>query len=485
MNCQECRSLVERFLDHALTGFAKRKVNLHLSRCASCRAYFDRRRENQALAYRALNAALADKRLPEGFARRFREAHIVPERRFGLFRFGKPWKVAAVLAVMVSIAGFASVVLMVSIGSPLADASPSLLDDGNSDVPLQVEDVLGTDARPAMDGIDEVSVSTSTTSNEKENQNMMTRRKMTAVVAAAALAAASPNLASAGNGEAYTSASYVQDGLIAQWDGIDNAGTGTHNPLSAVWKDLKGSCDMTLLNNGESWVNGKALYVDGAGAAGSTAAPRYTTIEVVYKMLGGACLFVSGLKWGDTDWYISRIVAFSGGTMAIFTNAHSEQTIYIPNANGDVVHSLSAIYADNNSDVVMSASMDGYVRTQDTVQTSWYDATGVVMVGDRKTTARSEPWAGEIYAIRLYDRALSVGELAANQKVDSARFGVSGWYSCIASGDPIAAAIADSYVAVEASPLTAIEARGLTREWSAGIALNATELHLGTMFSIR
>ena len=91
MNCQECRSLVERFLDHALTGFAKRKVNLHLSRCAECRAYFDRRKQNQALAYRALNAALADMHLPEGFADRFRAAQIVPERRFGLFRFRKPW----------------------------------------------------------------------------------------------------------------------------------------------------------------------------------------------------------------------------------------------------------------------------------------------------------------------------------------------------------------------------------------------------------
>ena len=485
MNCQECRSLVERFLDHALTGFTKRKVNLHLSRCASCRAYFDRRRENQALAYRALNAALADERLPEGFTRRFREAHITPEHRFGLFRFRKPWKVAAVLAAMVSLAGFASMVLMVSMGSPQADASPSLLDDDSSDVPLQVEDVLGANARPAMDEIEEVSVSTASTSNEKENQNMTTRRKMTAVVTAAALAAASPNLASAGNGEAYTSASYVQDGLIAQWDGIDNAGTGTHNPISAVWKDLKGSCDMTLLNNGESWVNGMALSVNGAGAAGSTAAPRYTTIEVVYKMASGACLFVSGLKWGNTEWYISRIVAFSGGTRAIFTNAHDGQTIYIPNANGDVVHSLSAIYADNNSDVVMSASMDGYVRTQNTVQTSWYDATGVVMVGDRKTTARSEPWEGEIYAIRLYDRALSVGELAANQKVDAARFGVSGWYSCISSGNPDVAAIEKSSTAVEVNPSTAIETRGLTCEWSAGIALNAAEQHIGTMFSIR
>ena len=45
----------------------------------------------------------------------------------------------------------------------------------------------------------------------------------------------------------YTSASYVQDGLIAQWDGIDNEGTGVHNPSATVWKDLKGSNDLTIV----------------------------------------------------------------------------------------------------------------------------------------------------------------------------------------------------------------------------------------------
>ena len=487
MNCQECRSLVERFLDHALTGFAKRKVNLHLSRCASCRAYFDRRKQNQALAYRALNAALADMHLPEGFADRFRAAQIVPERRFGLFRFRKPWKGAAVLAVLVSLAGFASMVLMVSMGSPQADASPSLLDDDSSDVPLQAEDVLGANARPAMEKIGEASVLTASTSNEKENQNMTTRRKMTAVVTAAALAAASPNLASAGNGETYTSASYVQDGLIAQWDGIDNAGMGSHNSVSAVWKDLKGSCDMTLLNNGESWVNGNALSVNGAGAAGTNAAPRYTTIEAVYKMTAGACMFVSGLNQPNTTYYLSRIVVFSGDR-AIFTSAHDGntygQTIYIPDANAAGVHSVSAIFGGMNSEVVVSATMDGFVRTQNTVYSGWYTADGVAMVGDRRVTS-SEPWTGEIYAIRLYDRELTAGELAANQKVDAARFGATGWYSYITSGDPVAAATADSCTVAESAPSAAIETRSSTLDWSGGIALDATEQHLGTMFSIR
>ncbi len=37
---------------------------------------------------------------------------------------------------------------------------------------------------------------------------------------------------------AASTADYVQDGLIANWDAIDNAGTGTHNPSATTWKNL-------------------------------------------------------------------------------------------------------------------------------------------------------------------------------------------------------------------------------------------------------
>ena len=40
---------------------------------------------------------------------------------------------------------------------------------------------------------------------------------------------------------------YVQDGLIAQWDGIENAGAGQHDPNATTWKNLKqGSVDFPL-----------------------------------------------------------------------------------------------------------------------------------------------------------------------------------------------------------------------------------------------
>ena len=68
------------------------------------------------------------------------------------------------------------------------------------------------------------------------------------------------------NATTYTSASYEQNGLIAQWDGIDNQGTGTHDPTATTWKDLKGSLDMTLTAKGSWTADGNALYVAGGGA---------------------------------------------------------------------------------------------------------------------------------------------------------------------------------------------------------------------------
>ena len=49
-----------------------------------------------------------------------------------------------------------------------------------------------------------------------------------------------------------SSADYVQDGLVAQWDGLDNVDTGTHDPTATVWKNLATSgsvYDLTLTNN--------------------------------------------------------------------------------------------------------------------------------------------------------------------------------------------------------------------------------------------
>lgn len=38
--------------------------------------------------------------------------------------------------------------------------------------------------------------------------------------------------------ESYSAASYIQDGLIAMWDAIENIGFGLHDDNATTWVDL-------------------------------------------------------------------------------------------------------------------------------------------------------------------------------------------------------------------------------------------------------
>ena len=55
MNCQEIKALVEEVVENRLSASCRRKVNLHLSRCAECRAFLAAEQTEHAAWFRALN----------------------------------------------------------------------------------------------------------------------------------------------------------------------------------------------------------------------------------------------------------------------------------------------------------------------------------------------------------------------------------------------------------------------------------------------
>ena len=57
---------------------------------------------------------------------------------------------------------------------------------------------------------------------------------------------------------------YVQDGLVAMWDGIENAGLGVHDPNATTWKDLSGN-GHDLLLSGTASVGADHAELDGSG----------------------------------------------------------------------------------------------------------------------------------------------------------------------------------------------------------------------------
>ena len=217
-----------------------------------------------------------------------------------------------------------------------------------------------------------------------------------------------------------TSASYVQDGLVAQWDGIDNAivnGNRTHNASATVWKDLIGNLDLTLTADGSWSANGNALVANGIAAKCATAAPDYKTIEVVYKMTNnvGSILFSGGgsMKFVVFDKInnASNYVGFAG-VKPYDRYAHA--------FNASEICFASAQYSD-------SGSTSGLYENAERMATgtkpdSWTAGEGISVGGRYHSSYGAYAWSGEVYAIRLYNRRLTAYEMAHNYRVDCKRF---------------------------------------------------------------
>ena len=217
------------------------------------------------------------------------------------------------------------------------------------------------------------------------------------------------------------STDYVQDGLVAQWDGIDNAGTGTHDPAATVWKNLAttGSAyDLTLTANGSWNAEGNALVTTDLAATGASDAPAYKTIEVVFKKVDnlGRILF-SG---GDTR----HMVIFDNDTeRAYFTSSESTKQILHP-FNSAEVSFIAAQYGDNGA--VAHVFKDATLREDAPFSRDFSPGSGLSVGG--RVASNTYGWRGEIYAIRLYDRRLTRAELARNHLIDCRRFLTSSSY---------------------------------------------------------
>ena len=68
----------------------------------------------------------------------------------------------------------------------------------------------------------------------------------TSTFAVAAMVAAT--VTTAAKASPFSTSAYVQDGLVACWDGIGNAGAGVHADNVAVWKDVIGGYEFVLTN---------------------------------------------------------------------------------------------------------------------------------------------------------------------------------------------------------------------------------------------
>ena len=242
----------------------------------------------------------------------------------------------------------------------------------------------------------------------------------------------------------YTSASYIQDGLINQWDGIDNAGTGTHDGTSMVWKDLKGGLDLTLIpyngSTGGRWsAAGNSLVVAQGSATNAQGTAAYRTIEIVFKNTSsnsGQFIFFSGNTeyWknpGNTQnsGWRRRVVIIEAGSDSSHMGVNFDGGKHPDNQIIDLARDTSAIqcvaatYGPTNETVNALFNDGEQVLSPRKYTTNWGAAFEGVTIGQRQYTGNAYPWpSGEVYTIRLYNRVLTPTELYLNHMIDDVRF---------------------------------------------------------------
>jgi len=217
-----------------------------------------------------------------------------------------------------------------------------------------------------------------------------------------------------------TAKGYVQSGLVAMWDGIENAGWGTHDASATAWKDLVGNCDGTSHNvsfgDDHAIFNGTSSRFDLASQTpfGST----NLQIEAVIQLA--------------TPYQASTVVN-AGGNMPCFTISTSAQKIVTyaqPTGNPlyplwplDITKasSLSVAYQNKTSN---AAYQDAVAKIQDGFG-GVIDDSSVAKIGARLRGGQyGQYFKGRIYCLRVYSRALTADEIAANYAIDKARFGL-------------------------------------------------------------
>ena len=196
-----------------------------------------------------------------------------------------------------------------------------------------------------------------------------------------------------------TPLSYITDGLVAHFDGIDKGSDSTK------WTSLVGSAYYTL--NTHSSVETNAIVMDGAGVITGTnrvsIGGKAGTIEVCAQYLGtaGSAIVLNGSASGQLCFIIG------GAGYGFCVNGGSNQW----NTTKVALFTCSA----NNSRCMLNGTVVGTKATNN--WTSYSDTIGGRASGSNKYYANIR-----IYSIRMYNRLLSEAEMLNNQKVDNIRF---------------------------------------------------------------
>ena len=212
-------------------------------------------------------------------------------------------------------------------------------------------------------------------------------------------------------------AAYVQDGLVACWDGVENAGTGVHDASATVWKDLVAGREFTLTgvtvgDNRMTFAGAKTSYgsLNATDTANVFLPATNGTVEVVFASTqsgnGSQTVLQSSTASGI-------VMTFLNQNLLITCNASSTRYSasygFATNTTAIRYTSANPAAAFQNAGA-LSASGTGNTTGSKTTTTIGHN------------TSDANLFKGHIFCIRVYNRHLTADEIASNRDLDLDRF---------------------------------------------------------------
>lgn len=234
---------------------------------------------------------------------------------------------------------------------------------------------------------------------------------------------------SAGNSTTMQEWIYVQNGLIAHYDGENNIGV-EHDLTSTIWKDLSGNGNDATLNNFDTlsssgWEE-KALNFDGIDDWVLTPIedigeqhtyeialniPQVITKneEYIFNFSNSVGLFYDGIRL--TKNAIMNIESYS--------NHDANPISYNEYVGKNQLFTISAI--KNSASTFYSNGEAKLNYTSGSIENTTSEK---LVIGDLRAEGKVN-FTGKIYSFRFYNRALTEKEIKINYEIDKYRFGIT------------------------------------------------------------
>ncbi|MDR0591639.1 MAG: IPT/TIG domain-containing protein [Candidatus Nomurabacteria bacterium] len=229
------------------------------------------------------------------------------------------------------------------------------------------------------------------------------------------------NLTITGNNFMPPSASnYAQNGLVLNYDAIENTGYGTHSATATTWTDLSPSGNnMTI--SGSTWTN-NSLILNGAKTSNSDVpilANGEATVEVVLKRSAMANTTIGGNGAGATPNKAFQLKLRASGNAyyhCLVDNTGNVSGLAQP-LNTLNIYSFTTGHSDSSHTNCTAYRSGSQVGAGSFASGIGYDF-GKFTFTEGITAAMEL----NIYSVRVYNRVLSAGEIAQNAALDAQRF---------------------------------------------------------------